>query len=351
MSKKNQVKLLSVILVVGLGGAGYQLFSEHFRRELIAENTLKIGITTDVQSYSNEDKETGAWKVNWRMKDALERFVLKMNKEFNPDIVVDIGDLVDGKDHRSYKSWEQAREIISKVEAPIYYVLGNHETGRFLKSKWLELTGHDSTYYYKDIKKGETFYRLIMIDSNHSPDNTDTTPEKRYYPGYINEEEWQWLERTLQNAMQKEKNILVFIHHPPLNIDSWPNWGIFPQGEKLQKLFSKYHVRAVFSGHIEQMCFEKNRETKYFVLQGLWKSKGHLKKEYRFKNAGNFYYAIITPDDIIIKSEYRIFKNDKYKKENVAGWRNEIISDNDKYNCQDRHQLSENKTIEKDINN
>lgn len=343
MSKNRQVRLLNGVLLISLIVVGYQFFGGYLSKNIQDKDALRIGITTDVQFYSKKNKETGEWEVNWRIKDALERFVEKMNKEFRSDVVVDIGDLVDGKDHRSHKSWEQAEEILRKVKAPIYYVLGNHETGRFLKEKWLELTGYENTYYYQDMKKGKTFYRLIILDSNYSPDGTDTTPDKRYYPGYINEEQWRWLEEVLRESMEQNKNVLVFIHHPPVNVDTWPNWGIFPQGETVQELFEKYDVRAVFSGHIEQMCFEKKGQTEYFTLQGLWKSKDYLKKEYRFKNAGNFYYATITPDDIIVKSEYRVFEDNKYKEENVVGWNSELINDNNKYNCQDGHQLVERK--------
>ena len=337
MLKKNQIKLLSGTLLIVISIVGYQFF----QASLKSENSLKIGVTTDAQAYSKKNKETGEWEVNWRIKGALERFVEKMNEEFKPDVVVDIGDFVDGKDHRSYKSWEQAEEIFKKLKVTVYYVLGNHETGRFVKEKWLELTGYNNTYYYKDIEKGKVSYRLIMLDTNYTPEGEDTSPDKRYYPGYINEEQWEWLENLLQESKEQDKDILVFVHHPPVNVDAWPNWGIFPQGEKIQELFKKYEVRAVFSGHIEQMCFERNERTEYFVLQGLWKSKSHLKERYQFKNAGTFYYVIITPDDIIVKAEYRVFKDGKRKKKNISGWTNTLVNDNEDYDCRDGHQLVE----------
>jgi DNA repair exonuclease SbcCD nuclease subunit len=301
---------------------------------------LRVGIITDVQAYVRKNKQTGSWRLNWRIKGPLKRFVEKMNGKFKPDVVVDLGDFIDGKDHRGYETWQQAKKIINKLKMPVYHVLGNHETGRFEKSVWLNLTGYGNTYYYKDIKKGEISYRLIMLDSNFLPDGTDTTPEKRYYPGHIDDKQWNWLEAVLKEARTEKKNILIFIHHPPLNLDSWPNWGIFPQGKRLQELFGEYGVRAVFSGHVEQMCFKEDKQVKYFVLQGFWKDKEHLKKEYRFENAGNFYYVTITPDDIKVESEYRVFKNNECKEENIIGWRKELISDNEKYNCQDGHQLA-----------
>jgi Icc-related predicted phosphoesterase len=325
-------------LFLAVSASGYFLY-KYLGGRVEDDNALRVGIITDVQSYARRDKQTGEWELSWRIKDPLERFVKKMNKEFRPDVVIDLGDFIDGKDHRAYKTWQQTEKIINKLTMPVYHVLGNHETGRFEKTVWLDLVGYNNTYYYKDITKGKISYRLVMLDSNFFPDGTDTTPEKRYYPGCINDEQWNWLESVLKEAQIEEKHVLIFIHHPPLNLDSWPNWGIFPQGEKMQALFEEYNVRAVFAGHIEQMCYEEHEQVEYFVLQGFWKDKEHLKKEYRFENAGNFYYVTVTPDDMEVNSEYRVFKNNECDKENMIGWKRELISGSKKYDCQDGHQL------------
>ncbi len=341
MNKDVQTKILAGILFFVVVLVSYQFWQNNINKQ---EDVLKIGLITDAHFNADKNKKTGKYKLNWRSREAMERFIEKMNKEFKPDIVIENGDFVDGKDRRSKETWLEASEILKKIKAPVYRVLGNHETNSFKKSVWLDLTGYNKTYYFQDIKKKNKNYRIIILDGNFLPDDSNTTPEKHYYPGRINKEQWQWLEKVLQEAGKQNKEVIVFIHQPPLSTDFFTNWGIFPQGEKLHKLFSEYNVRAVFSGHIENLCRVKDGPTEYFVLQGFWKGKKYLKKEYRFKDAGAFYRIEISPEDIKVVMEHRIF-DDNIKRGNhldkLKGWFKLEVTD--KYNCQDGKQLVKSK--------
>jgi len=299
---------------------------------------LKIGLITDAHFYGKE--VAGQWELNWRSKEALERFIEKMNQEFHPDVVIENGDLIDGKDHNSLKDWKMADNMMKKLKAPFYHVIGNHEMRSFDKQTWLDLTGYDRPYFYKDLKG----YRVIVLDANHFPDGRDTNPEEEYYPGVLGGEQWQWLEDVLKDAVLKDKDPVIFVHQPPIQTDAKPDWELFPKGRELQELFRKYKVRAVFSGHIERLCDIRKGETEYFVLQGFWKANRGLKKEYRFKDAGNFYYITVTPENVEVKGEYRIFKNKDNKNKHkgssgrIEGWQNFMLNERD-YNCADRNKL------------
>ena len=306
---------------------------------------LKLGIVTDVHAYGKEVE--GQWEINWRSKDAMERFVEKMNNEFKPSAVVEIGDLVDGKDDNSLEDWKIMDGMMQKLKMPYFNTTGNHEMRSFNKSVWLELSSNEKTYYYKDVNG----YRLIILDGNHFSDGQDTTPEKEHYPGNLGDEQWQWLEEILKNAVMEDKDPIVFLHQPPVETDARPNWQLFSKGKELHALFDKYKVRAVFSGHVERLCDIKieSEYTEYFVLQGMWKGNGGLKKEYRFKDAGNFYYVTIIPENIEVKMEYRVF-NEKSasgkrqgSSERINRWDN-LILNREEYTCQDRRQLMEDNT-------
>ncbi len=314
---------------------------EEIIQEKLSQRTpkqpLKIGFITDVHAYGK--KVAGQWQINWRSQEAIERFIQKMNNEFKPDLVIEDGDLVDGKDKNSKEDWLIVDKMLQTLKTPYYHVIGNHEMRSFDKATWLQLTGYDKPYYYRDIKG----YRIIVLDGNHFPGGKDTGPEKEYYPGVLGNEQWQWLESVLKDAALNDKDPIVFIHQPPISTDAKPNWALFPEGEKLHQLFNKYKVRAVFSGHIERLCDIKDGATEYFVLQGMWKANAGLKKEYRFKDAGNFYYITITPDKVEVKGEYRIFhdKNQSSKKqrqERVKKWETLVLNPQE-YNCQDGQRL------------
>ena len=75
----------------------------------------------------------------------------------------------------------------------------------------------------------------------------------------------------------------------------------------------------------------------------MWKSNAGLKKEYRFKDAGNFYYITITPDKVEVKGEYRVFNDknqsfNKQRREQVKEWERLILNPQE-YNCQDGKRL------------
>jgi predicted MPP superfamily phosphohydrolase len=340
MSTKKSTLLLGGLLIASMVFTGYQFWRNNISEQ---ENILKIGFITDAHFNADKNKKTGEYKLHWRSREALERFVEKMNKEFKPDLVIENGDFIDGKDKRSRKTWLEANELFKKIKAPGYHVLGNHETNSFKKDVWLRLVGYDKTYYFKDFNKGNAKYRIVVLDGNFLPDNSDTEPDKHYYSGHINGEQWQWLETTLGDAQKQDRNVIVFVHQPPLSTDFFLNWGVFPQGQELHRLFTKYNVRASFSGHIENLCNVKDGNTRYFVLQGFWKGKKYLKEEYRFKDAGAFYYITVAPSgEVEVEMEHRIF-DDKIKKGNhldkLKGWFN--LSVTDKYNCQDGVQLNQ----------
>lgn len=348
MNRSIQTKILATTLFFAVVIVGYQFWQNRSSKE---DGILKIGFITDAHFNADKNKKTGEYKLHWRSREAMEKFVEVMNKNFKPDLVIENGDFIDGKDKRSQETWLEANELFKKLKAPFYHVLGNHETNSFKKDVWLGMIGYDKTYYFQDIRKGNQNYRVIVLDGNFLPDDSDTEPEKHYYPGKINKEQWQWLKNILQEAKEQDKSTIVFIHQPPVSTDFFTNWGVFPQGKQLHELFSEYKVRAVFSGHIENLCNIKDGETKYFVLQGFWKGKKYLKKKYRFKDAGAFYRIEISPNDTKVVMEHRVF-DDTIKKGNhldkLKGWFTLEVTD--EYNCQDGKQLvkaEKNNKIEK----
>ncbi len=340
--------IIFIAIILGYNKKGIILKTEaEIIQEKLANRSvkepLKIGFITDAHFYGKKNGKE--WEINWRSRDAMLRFIDKMNNEFKPDLIVENGDLVDGRDHNSLEDWKIADKMMQKLKMPYYHVIGNHEMRSFDKTTWLELTNYEKPYYYNDIKG----YRIIILDGNHFPGGKDTSPEKEYYPGNLGSEQWQWLEVALKDAAMNDKDPVIFVHQPPAETDARPNWQLFPEGKKLHNLFNKYKVRTVFSGHIERLCDLKDGETEYFILQGFWKGNGGLKKEYRFKDAGNFYYVTISSERVEVKGEYRIF-NERKKNGKRTGsgdridhWGNFILN-MEEYNCQDRKKLSDDNT-------
>ncbi len=247
------------------------------------QGSIKIGFITDAHCLAKQDKTTLKWNLKSSCEEPLSYFVNKMDNEFKPDIIVNGGDLVDGADDNSIWDFQEAKKLLGKAVAPTYDVLGNHEVNKFSKEEWLKLTGNERTYYKVDING----FRVIFLDGNFTSTGRATGPDKSAYPGKINEEQFLWLQDTLEDAEDLRK--IVFVHQPPIETDYREQSRLFIDAEELRALLSEYDVEVVVSGHIERYCkMNFGTSTDYYVLQGFWKSNKNLKEEFRYKKGAVF---------------------------------------------------------------
>lgn len=265
---------------------------------------LKIGYTTDAHCYAKEEKSTEKWILNWRCIRPLNKFIPQMNEQYHPDVVIDGGDLIDGKDKRVKGDLIDVLAIYRNITAPKHYVLGNHEVRGITKQEWMETTGQERTYYHFDIDN----FRVIILDANFYPDQAtgdtkDVDPEHWYDRGYMNQQQLNWLEKLLGRS--KKYRTLVFVHQVPLEKTTIRKPGkLLGKGEELRNILSKHKVEAVFSGHIEELCDLKINGVKYYTLQGFWKGNSRLEKKDQFKHLIPFYEITIT-DNIEVKMYYQ----------------------------------------------
>ena len=296
-NKKTRIIFLFVFVFILLFFIGIRsLFSQKNSSERI-----KFGFITDVHCYSKFNNDEGKWDINWRCTRPMNEFVNTMNNEFKPDFVIESGDMVDGRDRLGEDGFLKAKNIYDMVKAPKFYVLGNHETNNFTKDRWKEIVGYNKTYYYFDLKG----YRFIVLDGNNTYKDVNNPKEvismepwmePHSYKGMIDEEQMQWLKKTLEESGDLKK--IVFIHEPPLNETVGEiRDDIFINPEPLRELFSSYGVKAVFSGHIEELCNVDINGVKYFTLKGFHKKSPRLKEEDQYKDKGNFYQVTINNKD------------------------------------------------------
>jgi len=298
MSKR---KMIIVSLLVLISVSTFTFFKNknstkiNKEEELTKKTELKIGYITDLHCYSKLNSETNKWELNRRCLQPMVNFKKQMEESFQPDLIVDGGDLVDGRDDQEKVLYPILFKEFQKFEFPSYHILGNHETRGFLKSEWLEFTGYEKPYYYQDIRE----YRLIFLDGNNKPgengQSLDTSPDLHYYPGYLDSAQKKWLEEVLKDS--EEKTILVFVHQPPLEKTILKTAkDLFFEGDQLRELFSSYGVKAVFSGHIEEMCYIKENGVNYYALEGVHKNNKQLLSADDYKDKGVFHEVTVTEE-------------------------------------------------------
>lgn len=244
-------------------------------QEEVTHKILKIGYITDSHCYGKW-KKNGSWETNWRCIKPMEAFVKKMNGDFKPDIVMQGGDLSDGRDDETLKVLGIANEMLEELNSPVYHVVGNHEARDIKKEQWLELFGYKKTFYTFDVQG----YRIIVLDGNFAPTNRaskstnsleDIDPEvEDFYPGIVTKEQISWVKEVLRNS--QDKKVLVFIHQPIVDRTIVKErTKLLMNGELLRGIFSENGVLAVFSGHIEETCYIEDGGVKYYTIQGFHK--------------------------------------------------------------------------------
>lgn len=334
VKKKKLLTTASIFVILVILGFGFQFAVDVYQSK--SQDVLKFGFVTDAHSYSktikNKKKEILGYEVNWRALNPMNVFAERMNEKFHPDFVIENGDYIKSSE-RAKEEFLELEEIFSQINSPRYHVLGNHEVRDAKKQDWLNWVGYEKPYYFFDVKN----YRMIVLDGNFFPvchENTptvadsvcleqgkevnvldviDSEPNVEYYPGYVNQEQMEWLEDTLKSA--KDKKLLVFIHQPPIPASEVKDAGVFVfNKEELRGVFEKYGVVAVFSGHIEELCHQEINGVKYFVIPGFYKENQLIEEEEQYFSV--FSEVRLRGDDVDVKMFYKTkedMKEGKYK--------------------------------------
>lgn len=156
-----------------------------------------------------------------------------------PDALVITGDLTDRSDPREYAV---ARELLSRLDIPVYLIPGNHDSSLGMRREMRDFPGiadgGDGKIFYKaDI--GEV--QLIALDT-HLPGK----PE-----GELGREQLAWLDTTLRETA---KPTLVALHHPPAlsGISHMDKIGLVDAGALAEVIAPHSHVERLMCGHLHR---------------------------------------------------------------------------------------------------
>jgi predicted phosphodiesterase len=171
----------------------------------------------------------------------LGGFAWKMNNYVQPDIIVDLGDLIESRKNYKYISKKDAEADYRRASAimgryPLYHVIGNHEVLSMSKDNLKSLTGRGS--YYSVNVKG---YNIIVLDTNYTEkeEKIDAKHADDFiYTGTIPDNQKKWLEDKLKSNSRN----LIFVHHPLYNLNNENDI------ERVIKN-NKSHVLLIANGH------------------------------------------------------------------------------------------------------
>jgi 3',5'-cyclic-AMP phosphodiesterase len=169
----------------------------------------------------------------------VERVVEAIRALPNPvDAVLVTGDLTDDGSAENYR---RARELLERLEAPLYVLPGNHDDRRRLREAFaLPGVGDEPVNY--SARVGDL--RLIAFDS--------IVPGRD--PGAYSSERLQWLDEELRR--ESETPAILALHHPPLPT-GLPEWDAInlPPGERdaLSEVVGRHpRLLAIVGGHLHR---------------------------------------------------------------------------------------------------
>ena len=287
---------------------------------LVVFGQLKIGIIGDQTGSSDLAKSY----------EILENGC-KAIAEYNPDIVLHVGDLVESsKTNDEVKAdFKQAAGYLNSIKkdsssVPWYIAAGDHDVNppedytpgtknREKEKLFLELVKNEyskrtpllspkNLYYSFDYKD----YHFICL---YSEDNLGTDPRwGNIFMDKILKKQYDWLKNDLQIASAKD--IIVFVHQP-----MWYNWTGW---KKVHDLLREHSVRAVIAGHYHYNQDEGTTDDIRYMVVG--STGGNIKNA--SENAGGLYHVtLLTLNRSEIDLELiplRGYSNNKFtKRENM----------------------------------
>jgi Icc protein len=154
------------------------------------------------------------------------------------DAVLVSGDLTD---HARDAEYEQVRELLAPLGAPLHVLPGNHDDRGALR-RHFGLAGANGELVQYAAELGPL--RLVVLDTTRPGED----------PGALDAERLEWLEGELASAAQIPT--LLAMHHPPL-VTGIPGWDQFALADADRRALGEVvarhpQVRLIVAGHVHR---------------------------------------------------------------------------------------------------
>jgi 3',5'-cyclic-AMP phosphodiesterase len=155
-----------------------------------------------------------------------------------PDVVLVSGDLAD---HATDAEYEQVRELLAPLQAPLYVLPGNHDDRRALR-RHFGVPGDAGEPVQYSVDLGPL--RLVVLDTTRPGEDS----------GALDSERLDWLDAEL--AAVPRLPTVVAMHHPPVltGIPAWDELGL-PAAHRraLCEVIQRHaQVRRLVAGHVHR---------------------------------------------------------------------------------------------------
>ncbi len=244
----------------GIAGTGWKwepgTHFENINPPLCNESPLlKIGLIADPQYSEYPPEGTRYYRETLKkLPAAIDTF-----NKYEVDFVMTLGDVID----RYYESFDSILPLYNNLNMPDYKLLGNHAFWGIddsLKDTVIYLFNMPDYYYYFTYND----WRFVILDGTElaaydsilHPDLRDEADSLwQSVQGKINDATWnggigrkqrQWIENTINGAMNNDEKVILFCHFPVYPEHSKNLWNC----EQIIEIIEKYdNIIAYINGH------------------------------------------------------------------------------------------------------
>ncbi len=242
------MKLLLILLLAGVLAISLGLVTS---ADDPANDVLRLGIFADLHAHDTDSPDEGKTMTSY--KERLEACVEAFN-DWPADLVIQLGDFVNGNyvmgaplgdPARIVSILNEAEFIYARIQAPRYYVLGNHDVYDLSKQEFLAHTDASSTFVSFDAGS----YHFVILDAQYDKHGNDLGHEFWVVQGNIPQPQIDWLANDLAST---DKPTIVCVHQR-LDVDQNLLSGGGPEiihNKEVQEVMEDSGaVIAVFQGH------------------------------------------------------------------------------------------------------
>ena len=190
-------------------------------------------------------------------------FVTRMNHEMKPDLVVNLGDVIEDESRaKDLEHYGQFVDILAQLQCPVLHVAGNHDQVNLSDDDLRALWQHDGELHYSRDVAGVHFSVLRTLELTN-------------VAIHLPEAQIDWLRADLAGTSLPS---VVLMHHPAsemrLDGNRWfaqrPHVCRVAERRAFQRVIeASKHVVAVFNGHVHWNHFDVIGGVPYITLQSL----------------------------------------------------------------------------------
>lgn len=224
---------------------------------------MRFALISDVHLGPLASHQGKLRKLTHLSEGLVTAFVRRMRDEVNPDLVINLGDVLEDEspelDHSRYAHFVA---LLAEIGKPVLHVAGNHDTINLTPLQLCELWGNTREVTYSRDVAGTHFAVLRTVE------HRDKLVE-------LPQEQLRWLEQDLASTTLPS---IVLMHHPAsemrLEGNRWfekrPHLCRVVERRALREVIERSgKVLAVFNGHVHWNHLDIIAGIPYVTLQSL----------------------------------------------------------------------------------